>query len=121
MTTLSQVIAERDQALEEVRHLKSVLVDMVGDGLDCAGEDGKFTKSERFVLSFLKGREGKIVRRSAIYAAMYSTRPESDMVVEKSIDVWICKIRQKLQRHSIETYHGIGWRLIPLTIETHNA
>jgi DNA-binding response OmpR family regulator len=121
MTTLSQVIEERDQALEEVRYLKSVLADFVGNGLECEGEDAKFTKSERLVLSILKGREGKIVRRSAIYSVMYSTRPDADMVVEKSIDVWICKIRRKLKRHSIETYHGIGWRLIPLTSETHNA
>lgn len=121
MTTLSQVIQERDQALAEVQYLKSTMADMLDYGFDCAGEDGKFTKSERLVLSILKAGEGKIVRRSAIYASMYSVRPDGELVIEKVIDVWICKIRRKLKRHSIETIWGVGWRLIPLTNETHGA
>lgn len=121
MNTLSQVIEERDQAREEVHYLKSVLRDLCGNGLEVDGETARFTRSERIILSILKAREGKVVLRSAIYAALYSTRSESDLVDENTVAVFICRLRRKLKRHSIENSHAIGWRLIPLTSETHNA
>jgi DNA-binding response OmpR family regulator len=114
MSTLSQVINERDDALAEVAYLKGVLNDLLDPEFDCPGEDGKFTRYERRVLKILKAGEGNIVRRSAIYSAMYALRPDDELVIEKIIDVWICKVRRKLKNHAIETIWGVGWRLTPL-------
>jgi DNA-binding response OmpR family regulator len=120
MTTLSQVIAERDQALAEAQALRRVLRDLTDDTYQCPGEAGRFTKRQARIVCALKKAGGRYVSRGALMDALYFDRVD-DPPEDKILDIWICKIRQRLLNHRIETLRGVGWRLLPLTSETHNA
>ena len=71
------------------------------------------TKKEYCVLELLSLRKGVVVTKEAFLNHLYGGMDEPGM---KIIDVFVCKLRQKLAeatggRHYIKTVHGRGYTL----------
>ncbi len=68
-----------------------------------------FPRKEFELISFLTERAGKVVTREKILKSIWG---EDVFVVDRTIDVHIRKIREKLNNHSnlIETVKGVGYR-----------
>jgi len=76
------------------------------------GEEVFFPKKEFEVLLYLAEREGKAVSRESLLTAVWGSDTH---VVDRTVDVHVAKIRDKLGTHSgyIETIKGVGYRLRP--------
>ncbi len=76
--------------------------------------DGKHVilpKKEFEILSYLAGNPGRVFSRDKILADVWGANV---FVVERTIDVHVRKIREKLGKHSgmIETVKGVGYKFI---------
>ena len=71
-----------------------------------------FPKKEFDVLLYLAERVGRAVSRESLLAAVWGS---DTLVVDRTVDVHIAKIRDKLGKHadSLETIKGVGYRLRP--------
>lgn len=80
------------------------------------GELVHMTGTEVGVLSSLATRSGRTVSKEQIMSDLYGNDP-GDAPESKIVDVYICKLRNKLRRHAaaghLETVHGQGYRLRP--------
>lgn len=98
--------AEIEALRERVRQLEDVLVpvDVV------VPIEWRLTSSEARLFAFLTTRE--IATKPAIMQALYSDRPDDDPEI-KIVDVFICKLRRKIQRYGVEitTVWGRGYSL----------
>jgi len=76
------------------------------------GREVFFPRKEFEVLLYLAEREGKAVSRETLLDAIWGSDAH---VVDRTVDVHIAKIRDKLGTHSdyVETIKGIGYRLRP--------
>jgi DNA-binding response OmpR family regulator len=70
------------------------------------------TNRERRVLDLLKSRPEQCFPRSAIMNALYFDKPDGDWPDPKIIDVFICKMRRKLEGtpHDVRTIWGRGYQ-----------
>jgi two-component system alkaline phosphatase synthesis response regulator PhoP len=68
-----------------------------------------FPKKEFELLAYLASQPGKVFPRDKILNELWGT---DVFVIERTIDVHIRKIREKLKNHSdlIETIKGVGYR-----------
>lgn len=64
------------------------------------------------ILHLLVEAKGRPVSRYTIEAAISGHDHVHDRTL-KIVDVLICKLRKRLTPNSIETRHGVGWRLNP--------
>lgn len=72
----------------------------------------KLTKAESEILDLLLYHRGKVVLKATFYDLLYQLRPDTEQPAEKIIDVFICKLRQKLRANSgpeIHTSWGQGY------------
>lgn len=76
------------------------------------GHEVFFPKKEFEVLLYLAEREGRAVTRETLLNAVWGTETR---VVDRTVDVHVAKIRDKLGRRAayIETIKGVGYRLRP--------
>ncbi len=76
------------------------------------GREVFFPRKEFEVLLYLAEREGKAVSRETLLNAIWGSDAR---VVDRTVDVHIAKIRDKLGVHSdyVETIKGVGYRLRP--------
>ncbi len=76
------------------------------------GREVFFPRKEFEVLLYLAEREGKAVSRETLLDAIWGSDAH---VVDRTVDVHIAKIRDKLGAHSdyVETIKGVGYRLRP--------
>ncbi|MGI3170971.1 winged helix-turn-helix domain-containing protein [Pseudooceanicola sp. C21-150M6] len=87
------------------------------DGRDpeVCGGTVKLSRREHAIFQQLVLQAGKVVSKGAIYDAVYGMA--EDQPFDKVIDVYICKIRKKIDaaaqsgHHYIETVHGRGYKL----------
>ena len=72
------------------------------------------TKSHMRIVALLHARLGRLVSKSAIFDAVYFDKSECDIADIKIIDIFICKIRPKLEStpYRIETVWGQGFRMV---------
>ncbi len=77
------------------------------------GRETFFPKKEFDVLRYLAEREGRAVSRETLLNAVWGSDAQ---VVDRTVDVHVAKIRDKLGKHSgyIETIKGVGYRLRPV-------
>lgn len=77
------------------------------------GRETFFPKKEFDVLRYLAEREGRAVSRETLLIAVWGSDTQ---VVDRTVDVHVAKIRDKLGKHAgyIETIKGVGYRLRPL-------
>ncbi len=77
------------------------------------GEKVSLTKKEFEILFFLAQRPGRVIKREFLLDHVWG---ENVVVIDRTIDVHIRKIREKLgpiHMHHIETIKGVGYRFIP--------
>jgi two-component system alkaline phosphatase synthesis response regulator PhoP len=74
------------------------------------GKEVFFPKKEFEVLLYLAEREGRAVSRETLLNAVWGSETH---VVDRTVDVHIAKIRDKLGEHEgyLETIKGVGYRL----------
>ena len=75
-------------------------------------ELASFTASERELLQVLANAKGRTVRHQALWNALYSLRPDSNMPNDEIVKVFLSKVRRKLKHHTIEAEWGVGYRLV---------
>lgn len=75
-----------------------------------SGKEVFFPKKEFEVLHFLAKRAGEVVDRESLLSIVWGSDVQ---VVDRTVDVHIRKIREKLGKHAdvIETIKGVGYRL----------
>lgn len=101
-----------DQLCERITELEKLL----GLHADFPREfliEGKMGGAGRQILGMLMKAE--LLRRSAIYAALWGALPDVDQPEEKIVDVYICKIRRDLKPWGIkiEAVWGLGYYMSP--------
>lgn len=77
----------------------------------CAGQSVHLTRKEFEILLFLAQRPGRVITRDNLLNAIWG---EEIVVIDRTIDVHIRKIREKLGPSGeglIETIKGVGYRL----------
>ena len=74
------------------------------------GKERFFPKKEFEVLLYLARHAGKVVTREALLNAIWGTDVQ---VIDRTVDVHIRKIREKLHRYAdhLETIKGVGYRM----------
>ena len=71
------------------------------------GEPITLTVRELQVLTALVKRAGRIVTREELYTAVWQRPFRRD---ERSVDVYVRKLRSKLPPAAIQTHYGFGYR-----------
>lgn len=73
-----------------------------------------FTNCEIRLIELLARREGQTLTKDCLLHGMYFDRPDCDWPELKIIDVFVCKLRRKLEGtpHEIETVWGLGYRYV---------
>ena len=70
-------------------------------------EEFQLPRKEFEVLSYLAARKGKVLDRQTLLNEVWGN---NIFVIDRTIDVHIRKIREKLGEHYIETVKGVGYR-----------
>lgn len=80
---------------------------------DIPGATCFVSKSERIVYWMLAKAKGKMVRETAIWDALYSTRPDCDHPDMSIIKVWISHLRKKIPGVVIQNHRHLGYSMEP--------
>ncbi|HNW59546.1 MAG TPA: response regulator transcription factor [bacterium] len=89
-----------------------IVVDASRYEVRVAGQLVSFTKREFEILLYLIQRPGRVISRETLLNDLWG---DSVVVIDRTIDVHIRKIREKLgdsHMHHIETIKGVGYRFI---------
>ncbi len=74
----------------------------------------ELTKGEARVLAILRGKN-RPISRNLIMDQMYWDRSDGEFPDDKIIDVWICKVKPKIQKAKLPwrvlTHWGLGYQL----------
>lgn len=94
-----------------------LVVDTDRDEVRFAGISIEVSGKEMRIMEALATARGRVVRKGALFNALYFDQPGGEDIDDKIIDVFICKLRAKLaplEPHgvTIKTYWGKGWELI---------
>ncbi len=76
----------------------------------CDGREIALPRKEFALLELLSSSPGKLVSREEIYAKIWGTQV---VVGDRTIDVHIRKLRQKIGEQRITTVKGVGYRYEP--------
>ncbi len=90
----------------------AVIVDPASYGVTIGGQTVPFTKKEFELLLYLAERPGRVITRETLLNDLWG---KDVVVIDRTIDVHIRKIREKLgEPHMlhIETIKGVGYRFI---------
>ena len=94
-------------ASESIIETDDLRIDMEGMTIEKAGERIELPRKEFELLSLLLSKPGKVFNRDEIYRKIWG----SDVIVgNRTIDVHIRKLREKLGDHYIRTVKGIGYK-----------
>ncbi len=92
----------------EIIHLHDLVIDPVQMLVFKGKEKFEFAKKEFLLLYLLASRPGKVFKRDEILAKIWGTEV---IVGDRTIDVHIRKIREKLGDNYIKTVKGIGYKI----------
>ncbi|MCK6558786.1 response regulator transcription factor [candidate division KSB1 bacterium] len=96
---------------QEVLHFGEVQINTLNYSVRVEGREVPFTKKEFEVLVFLAERPGRVITRETLLNEIWG---DNVVVIDRTIDVHIRKIREKLgekNMHLIETIKGVGYRM----------
>ncbi len=104
----SETVPSETKKAKEIK-IGPLVIDRDKYSITLAGKNVVFPKKEFEILAFLAANPGKVFHRDKILADVWGT---DIFVVERTVDVHIRKIREKLGMHSdlIETIKGVGYR-----------
>ena len=93
---------------DDLRDRVAALEDMLGVSFQSPAWLG-LSRSEATIFGLLLAREA--VTKALVMDAIYGDRPDADAAEEKIVDVWVCKLRAKIERFGIEieTNWGQGY------------
>ena len=104
----SSVTDKKDKLAEEVK-IGPLVIDVQKFVVKIDGRQKFFPRKEFQLLHYLASNPGKVLNRETLLKEIWG----SDVyVIDRTIDVHIRKVREKLGKHSelIETVKGIGYR-----------
>ncbi|MFK8054638.1 MAG: response regulator transcription factor [Saprospiraceae bacterium] len=94
-------------AMENVVEVDDMRIDLEGMTIEKAGVRVELPRKEFELLRLLISKPGKVFSRDEIYRKVWG----SDVIVgNRTIDVHIRKLREKLGDHYIKTVKGIGYK-----------
>ncbi|MCX6159802.1 MAG: response regulator transcription factor [Ignavibacteriae bacterium] len=110
-SVIRRVYAEKEKTVktDEYIKFKNLEVDSIAHCVKIDNEDVFFPKKEFQLLRFLLSNRGKVLSREILLNEIWG---ENIFVVDRTIDVHVAKVREKLGVYSdyIETIKGLGYR-----------
>ena len=110
-SVLRRVYSESDKTIKTDEHIKfkSLEVDTISHIVKIDDEEVFFPKKEFQLLHFLLSNRGKVLSREILLNQIWG---ENIYVVDRTIDVHVAKVREKLGGYAdyIETIKGLGYR-----------
>jgi two-component system alkaline phosphatase synthesis response regulator PhoP len=110
-SVIRRVYSENEKAVktDEYIKFKKLEVDTVAHCVKIDGDDVFFPKKEFQLLHFLLSNRGKVLSREILLNQIWG---ENIYVVDRTIDVHVAKVREKLGEYAdyIETIKGLGYR-----------
>jgi two-component system cell cycle response regulator CtrA len=108
MTLRDDYIAALERRIDELENRVRMLEEIAGARLDAPLEFG-LTRNESVIFGLLV--KNVMVRRSGMMEALYMHKQDEAEI--KIVDVWVCKMRQKLKPWGIqiETVWGRGYAM----------
>lgn len=97
--------------VDEFLNFGDVQINTLNYSVKVEGREIPFTKKEFEVLVFLAERPGRVITRETLLNEIWG---DNVVVIDRTIDVHIRKIREKLgekNMHLIETIKGVGYRM----------
>ncbi len=111
---LSHIKAVLRRAGDEVNHaiepikIRDLEIDRDRYRVIKQGESIRFPRKEFEILHYLAANPGKVISRQALLNEIWG----SDIyVIDRTVDVHVRKIREKIGENYIETVKGVGYRL----------
>jgi two-component system alkaline phosphatase synthesis response regulator PhoP len=108
------IFRKRDPGRADRNHVVVGAIEILPDQhlIRVDGREVFFPKKEFEVLLFLAERVGRAVGRESLLNSVWGS---DTLVVDRTVDVHIAKIRDKLGKHAeyLETIKGVGYRLRP--------
>jgi two-component system alkaline phosphatase synthesis response regulator PhoP len=106
-----RVYSENEKLIKTNEHIKfkSLEVDTISHIVKIDNEEVFFPKKEFQLLHFLLSNKGKVLSREILLNQIWG---ENVYVVDRTIDVHVAKVREKLGDYAdyIETIKGLGYR-----------
>jgi two-component system, OmpR family, alkaline phosphatase synthesis response regulator PhoP len=106
-----RVYSEGEKTIKTDEHIKfkSLEVDTIAHIVKIDDEEVFFPKKEFQLLHFLLSNKGKVLSREVLLNQIWG---ENIYVVDRTIDVHVAKVREKLGEYAdyIETIKGLGYR-----------
>lgn len=110
-SVIRRAYTEKDKTVktDEYIKFKKLEVDTVAHTVKIDGEEVFFPKKEFQLLHFLLSNRGKVLSRDVLLNQIWG---ENIYVVDRTIDVHVAKVREKLGDYAdyIETIKGLGYR-----------
>ncbi len=105
----SNIDAENMQQIEEIVRFRNLEVDSVSHSVKINKKEVFFPKKEFQLLHFLLSNRGRVFSREILLNQIWG---ENIYVIDRTIDVHIAKVREKLGEYAdyIETIKGLGYR-----------
>lgn len=110
-TVVRRVYSDDEKTIKSDEYIKfkNLQIDTVAHIVKIDGEEVFFPKKEFQLLHFLLSNKGKVLSREILLNQIWG---ENIYVVDRTIDVHVAKVREKLGEYAdyIETIKGLGYR-----------
>ena len=110
-SVIRRVYPENEKTIKTDEHIyfKRLEIDTIAHIVKIDGEEVFFPKKEFQLLHFLLSNKGKVLSRNILLNQIWG---ENVYVVDRTIDVHVAKVREKLGEYAdyIETIKGLGYR-----------
>lgn len=109
MSRIKAVLRRFDDTGDEIIKLEvhDLIIDKDRYIVKKGNEDFHLPRKEFELLYFLAGRRGRVLDRQTLLNKVWG---DNIYVVDRTVDVHVRKIREKLGDHYIETVKGVGYR-----------
>ncbi|MDO4758982.1 MAG: response regulator transcription factor [Rikenellaceae bacterium] len=101
-----QAILKRIGSSKQEAEAEAVTIDAARHTVLCRGEELQLPRKEFALLELLYSRAGQLITREEIYSRIWG---QEVIVGDRTIDVHIRKLRQKIGEGHIQTVKGVGY------------
>ena len=107
---LKRIDLQQEEATQVSTPTQGVVIDRDSYTVTCNGERISLPRKEFALLDLLASTPGKLITREEIYQKIWGAEV---IVGDRTIDVHIRKLRQKIGEEHITTVKGVGYRYDP--------
>ena len=107
---LKRIDLQQEEATQVSTPAQGVVIDRDSYTVTCNGERISLPRKEFALLDLLASTPGKLITREEIYQKIWGAEV---IVGDRTIDVHIRKLRQKIGEEHITTVKGVGYRYDP--------